>query len=795
MVIDFRIPRIARWRLHREDLLRRLDRLAPLTELVGADGAGKTMLLADWSRRRKLSGALILWNSGESLDTVGLLKRVTELTAPEASADEIIVVLDDADRADSDAVCDLVARLVMLDELYVVVTSRTRMELGDLGELGRNVILGRELVVNEAESGDLGQIYGADVARARALRLAVGGWIGPLSAALASGVSAHGFDASDVDGRVLRAVREAMGEPDFDTLSEIVKLEGHDSTGWPMSLKRRLVGLGFAKGDIVPSRNVRLIPVLDALLTTGGATEATALQRALRRVQSCDLTATWTEKMRLLSANEEWTELGSLWSGCFVDAFANEPEAVSEIIDALPLVALDKNASLRAARRFLSVTTRAGFSAADYSELERQDGEGGSLASLSSSIVHAMEHGNYAIAERSALRLRQELSNLKVALGPRTATHYRYVLGSALLYRADPTVTAGLVELDYAYDNAQLSGDVKQASMIATGFALTFCFLGSLTDARKWFERVLDSRAGCLEGRLLEAFFMVERGDTAGASREIAEIYEQSQDDVRYWAFAAWIHSRVKLASHETAAALSSVRHAAELHAQHMPSSRLNTALIERSLADIAVASGKRAMVQNLVRNSDAPHILAVPKARSELVYGDYEAALDTALAWVWSDHILPGDRVELAVISAEARLLLGRRADADASLLQSIELARGTGNYAPLGHLSTDARYTFENSGVWPVGSEINAVPQWDWYPRQTDVSFLSGRERVVLAELAQGQSNAEIARALTVSVNTVKKQLVSAYAKLGVTSRVEAVHRARSLGIVHSTATETVK
>ena len=61
--------------------------------------------------------------------------------------------------------------------------------------------------------------------------------------------------------------------------------------------------------------------------------------------------------------------------------------------------------------------------------------------------------------------------------------------------------------------------------------------------------------------------------------------------------------------------------------------------------------------------------------------------------------------------------------------------------------------------------------------------VEPLSARELEVLEFLAQGVSNAGIAEKAYISVNTVKKHITSIYAKLGVTTRVQAVEKAREL------------
>nr|MBN1230155.1 hypothetical protein [Anaerolineae bacterium] len=61
-----------------------------------------------------------------------------------------------------------------------------------------------------------------------------------------------------------------------------------------------------------------------------------------------------------------------------------------------------------------------------------------------------------------------------------------------------------------------------------------------------------------------------------------------------------------------------------------------------------------------------------------------------------------------------------------------------------------------------------------------------LSDRELEVLCLIAEGRSNSEAADQLVVSLNTVKKHATNIFNKLGVTSRTQAVARARSLGIL---------
>jgi LuxR family transcriptional regulator of spore coat protein len=60
-----------------------------------------------------------------------------------------------------------------------------------------------------------------------------------------------------------------------------------------------------------------------------------------------------------------------------------------------------------------------------------------------------------------------------------------------------------------------------------------------------------------------------------------------------------------------------------------------------------------------------------------------------------------------------------------------------------------------------------------------------LTPRERVVLAELAEDVTLEEIAARLWVSRNTVKSQLRTAYRKIGVSTRAEAVAWVEASGL----------
>jgi len=61
-----------------------------------------------------------------------------------------------------------------------------------------------------------------------------------------------------------------------------------------------------------------------------------------------------------------------------------------------------------------------------------------------------------------------------------------------------------------------------------------------------------------------------------------------------------------------------------------------------------------------------------------------------------------------------------------------------------------------------------------------------LTGREREVLAQIAEGRSNREIARLLRVSEKTVKIHISAIFKALNVVNRTQAAAVGRELGIV---------
>lgn len=82
---------------------------------------------------------------------------------------------------------------------------------------------------------------------------------------------------------------------------------------------------------------------------------------------------------------------------------------------------------------------------------------------------------------------------------------------------------------------------------------------------------------------------------------------------------------------------------------------------------------------------------------------------------------------------------------------------------------------------------ADLSRIPPGTGVAEPSRVPQLTAREREVLTLLAETDRRSEIAARLFVSLNTVKAQLRSLYAKLGASTREQALARAISAGLLH--------
>jgi DNA-binding NarL/FixJ family response regulator len=152
-----------------------------------------------------------------------------------------------------------------------------------------------------------------------------------------------------------------------------------------------------------------------------------------------------------------------------------------------------------------------------------------------------------------------------------------------------------------------------------------------------------------------------------------------------------------------------------------------------------------------------------------------------------------------LASVSS-ARLLESKSTFAILFLTDNIESVRGVlnSNARAWGVLSPDATedelvaaVRAVGEGLWVgapglVQSLIRLPGRRESSDEESLIEPLTAREMEVIQLMAQGLANKQIALSLGISEHTVKFHLSSLYAKLGISSRTEAVKRGIELGLI---------
>ena len=179
-------------------------------------------------------------------------------------------------------------------------------------------------------------------------------------------------------------------------------------------------------------------------------------------------------------------------------------------------------------------------------------------------------------------------------------------------------------------------------------------------------------------------------------------------------------------------------------------------------------------------------------QARIHLWSGQYRQATRLADAGPYQPGLEMSERYRLATVRATAALLDG---DSDESMrfdaIREVRRLLGVGSFVHLALLPKVAR----DALIDLCRSEVESEPHFrlllERLAQLNDAGdggvrplHLTEREAVLLPLLATDESVPEIARRLMVSVNTVRKQVVTLREKFGADTRAELVRRARTYG-----------
>jgi DNA-binding NarL/FixJ family response regulator len=187
-------------------------------------------------------------------------------------------------------------------------------------------------------------------------------------------------------------------------------------------------------------------------------------------------------------------------------------------------------------------------------------------------------------------------------------------------------------------------------------------------------------------------------------------------------------------------------------------------------------------------RHANCPE---VPRARLALHTGDYEGVLAATTACrAMGDRHAPRSLAVVDVLRAAAHDALGDAITAAETLDRALLHAARTGwrrHFAAVPQARLHGMLEAAATRTQPLPARAvlrdlstglgDAVPD--------RIEPLSPRERVILTQIAAGQTRQQISSMLRVSPNTIKAQVRSIYRKLGASNRHEAIDRAAKFGI----------
>lgn len=365
---------------------------------------------------------------------------------------------------------------------------------------------------------------------------------------------------------------------------------------------------------------------------------------------------------------------------------------------------------------------------------------------------------------------------------------------------------------DEAVAHAIRADDLAAATRLVAAASLRRLNAGDIGRVRRWLDALPDAAVrGDAQLSTSYAWCLVLPGEAAGVAGRLADAERALAADPRpdpveegmVRTQLALVRSRLADLQGDPATAVAEARRARELLPAGLPPEAETTLrgdatiLLARALAsageDDAAIEAYKASLPDLRAGGN---LFAVGRAIADLAgfeigRGDPAAAVRRCEEELERPAAVTAARTSGAVWGslARARLALGDRDAAQAAAERALELATRAGDTQVVrGARALLAQLAAPREA--PAGSGDLAGPL-AVSPRAGSavdrlVEPLTARELEVLRLVARGRSNAQVAAELFVTVGTVKSHVHAIAGKLGAANRVEAVARARDLGLL---------
>src|SRR5690625_1441261 len=806
----------------RPRLAARLDRFAELMVLRAPPGFGKTTVLDRWVAGRERDGLATRSYRGTAWQPADLV----ELTGG-------VLVVDDVDQPlGPDRTAALLALMEGGRPLRVVIAGRDVEDLRrsawrrgvQVATLGPDV-----LAATPAELAEMARDWGHDLStgRVKELHAATGGWPGVARQVLdATDHGAHSFDLDDAGAYLGATVLDALSEPVRHAAGVLALAaeitDCHLSVvaaaqAEPAVDERELV-TALEDSRLLQRRDGSvgwtMLPVARHAVLAGRYGPAGPVARQwhaefARALRDADEETNVPQILRHARAGEDWEGLSQIWTRygmglldrCHdevVEAYQDLPQPVLarwsylSVPVAVVAWATEQRPYADVHRAFCNSLRPLASAYRDNAEepMSLED----HLAGTSAVLITDRMDGRLHRALEAAARTHAQVAPM-IADGPAPMRYAWFLMQWAMTALAAADWPRAVQLFSRGFDAAHATrGAEFVAASCAANAALLTAFDGSTSDARHWltqYQHFADptSRSHghfAKAAHLAEALLAMDALDAEGTAWHLQAAGDLGTD-LELWPCNLYVRSQQALIFGDPVGMLSRLDQVRTTHPGQAGVAGAGSQLLHRMEADLLLAIGEVNRAHALLAERPEPW-LATARARLHLITGDAERARSWASSGTWDPAVTARDRLDRLLIHAVAADQEGLAAVADQAFRQAGALAAqiGTLRGYPLVPRGALDRLLSWAPGVL-TGQDLDRVRSARHvYPEAAALVALSEREQVVLEQLSRFESIRQVAAALTVSPNTVKKQVVAVYAKLGVHDRETALLEGRRLGLL---------
>jgi LuxR family transcriptional regulator, maltose regulon positive regulatory protein len=763
----------------------------------------------------------------------GPLDILDRAAAAVGEDEPIVLVIDDAHwLRDKAMLTGLVRVLARHKHVHLVMCSRGRHPIEDLaaGTIDTMTVRPRSLLLSVPQVRQLARSMGVHLPQARAdqIHSSIGGWPAAVRLVLDEIAEAGGELPLTRAGDYLREVvlpgiidQQALGQVMRFALAErlthrlIRDLAGDKD---PQNLVRIIESSGLAERRYDQDDVELVFPRLirDTLRARFAAREPQESRCMHRRLSAWyDTNDGPNHPLMAMShavAGEDWDQLDSLWAHHAAQLGQEHPGALSHVLGSLPEEILSARPGMQVGHAFCRVAATGLDSDEDgrmvtmnaYLGASRRIAVKTELSAMSlhdllyvgTGFLMSLRHeGRFEDADRLSNQIEQRANTL-TANGGDPGDHlswFQLQRGITLTLRAQHAAAAR--HYQFSWQHRRHSAP-HVAAGVAANLALTHALTGNPRAAHRWLARHREIDTSRSWGHhligagahLASALVALDQLDPDGCRSQL-ELLGGGSAPLELWPYVAFVEAQYGLHYGDPLTALAMLDAAQAAHPPKLSSGEAARTLLARARVDLLVAAGKGEHAQTLIGapGSETDPAVAVASARLLLLAGDPAGARRIAAQHLWQVTTDNRSRLELVLIKAAAIRRMHEPARAAELGAQARALYRHTNLLRPFTTLpADDLGALFHTSGAVLGPSELNTIHEHrPPFPHRITLTQLTPREQLLATALATTASRQEIADQLYVSVNTVRKQLVTLYRKLGVTTRGEALTRLAQMGL----------